>query len=293
MNDIKNDTAYAYRSYHSLQNYVRMTLRMHLGILRTLFATQLAIVCILFLITMTSPVSPWHLELTTFGSLLPVTFLVYLLHPFIVMNFRRRSRREFTERTRRGTSQVSEAELKKVLPTPWRIPLSEQLHLPVRYETQHVFCAGASGTGKTVFLSQAIAAVRSLPVKGIIHGGKDGELAARFFNPQTDLIFNPFDKRSISWNVFDCIRDDSDFDGQPASFLKMPPVSSSSPMPPGIFSPESCATARRTISGRMPLSGNAYSAQPMTSIKCSYPSIMRPPLTLSQPLHRRNPASQP
>lgn len=219
MNEPDHDNTYAYRSFHSLQNYLRMTVRMHIGILRVLFGVQLMIISILFLLFLTSLVAPWELSFGTLGRILPFTLSVYLLHPVLVVMFRRRSRREFRERTRRGTSLAGETELARQLPAPGRFPLSRRLMLPASYETQHVFCAGASGTGKTVFLSRAIATARPLKVKAIIHGGKDGELAARFFDPQRDQIFNPFDARSLSWNIFDCIRDDSDFDAVAASIV--------------------------------------------------------------------------
>lgn len=219
MNEPQNHGQYAYRSYHGLQNYLRMTVRMHQGILRTLFAFQLAIVSLLFVIALTSPLAPWELSLTTYIKLLPFTFLIYLLHPFIVLLFRRRSRREFQERTRRGSSLAIEAELSRQLPQPRRIPLSAKLMLPEQYETQHVFCGGATGTGKTVFMSQGIAAVKPLHLKGIVHGGKDGELAARFYDPQLDLIFNPFDQRSVVYSIFDVINEDQDFDAVAASIV--------------------------------------------------------------------------
>ena len=219
MNEPDHDNTYAYRSYNRLQNYLRMTIRMNMDILYRLFLTQIATVSILFLAALTSFAAPWELSFATFDRIWPFTLLIYLLHPVLIVMFRRRSRREFRERTRRGTTLAGETELARQLPAPGRFPLSRRLMLPESYETQHVFCAGASGTGKTVFLSRAIATARPIGVKAIIHGGKDGELAARFFNPRTDLIFNPFDERSLAWNIFDCIRDDSDFDAVAASIV--------------------------------------------------------------------------
>jgi type IV secretory pathway TraG/TraD family ATPase VirD4 len=223
MNELKNNNTYAYRSYHRLLNYLRMSLRMIFGVMRTLLAMQLGIISVLFVVTLASPVSPWHISISTYRTILPFTFLIYLFHPIIIWRFRRRSQREFQEQTRRGPTLCSEDELVKLLPSG-RIPLTKKILLNDQLALQHILITGCSGTGKTVMLSTGVQATKSLGLKGIVHDGKDGELTAKFYNSKTDLIFNPLDQRSIAINIFDFIREDGDFDNIAAAIVPVEAV---------------------------------------------------------------------
>lgn len=219
MNEPRHDGQYAYRSYHSLQNYLRMTFRMHQGIFRTLFAIQITLIAILFLFALSSPLGPWDFSLETYFHVLPFTLLIYLLHPLIVLRFRRRSLLHFGEQTRRGPTMALEEELARQLPEGGVIPLTDRISINEVLALQHVLITGSSGTGKTVLLSRAIQSTKARGIKGICHGGKDGEMVARFYEPAKDYIFNPLDQRSIAINIFDFLAEQSDFDSVAATFV--------------------------------------------------------------------------
>ncbi|MEY4504637.1 MAG: hypothetical protein RL154_933 [Pseudomonadota bacterium] len=82
------------------------------------------------------------------------------------------------------------------------------IHIPVKNEVTHFFIPGASGRGKTQALKPIIAKAKMRAgVKGIIHHIK-GDWTSEFYLPaKGDLIFNPMDKRSLKWTIFNDIDD--------------------------------------------------------------------------------------
>lgn len=81
--------------------------------------------------------------------------------------------------------------------------------IPTRLETLHLLLAGATGTGKTVALGQIIETILRRGDRLIIVD-PNGTFLSRFFLPG-DIVLNPFDRRSESWNIFNELRDAYDF----------------------------------------------------------------------------------
>ena len=68
-----------------------------------------------------------------------------------------------------------------------------------------VFC-GDPGCGKTVTLRDLLASIRSSGKKAIVFD-PNGELISYFYRPDTDIILNPLDARSVTWDIWsDCRR---------------------------------------------------------------------------------------
>ncbi len=191
-----------HKSFELTFNMVRKNIKMHLAILKGLCIAQVAIIILLF----------------RHGSIFKLSFAVYLLWPAIIFFFHKLSKRQFTERTRRGSVMIAEEELAEKLP-PGSLPLSETIILPYKSETTHVFIGGATGTGKSQAICGTITQLRARKAKCLFHGGKQGEIVARFYNPDTDFIFNPFDERSLYFDVFDVIDSEPDFDTVAASVI--------------------------------------------------------------------------
>ena len=81
-----------------------------------------------------------------------------------------------------------------------------QLEMPRKCETKHTSIFGRPGSGKTVLMSGLIAKLKSTEnFKGIIYCYK-GDYVGRFYNPETDLLFNPLDNRSMNWPIFNEIK---------------------------------------------------------------------------------------
>lgn len=72
--------------------------------------------------------------------------------------------------------------------------------IPNDYEQLGFFTFGSPGTGKTQTISQMIATLRDRKdFRGIIFD-RNGEMLERFYDPTRDIIFNPFDARSVGWS---------------------------------------------------------------------------------------------
>jgi type IV conjugative transfer system coupling protein TraD len=64
----------------------------------------------------------------------------------------------------------------------------------------HTIITGASGTGKTVLISDLIHQARKKQQKAIIYD-KMGVYVKNFYDPKTDILLNPFDARSHNWDL--------------------------------------------------------------------------------------------
>lgn len=77
--------------------------------------------------------------------------------------------------------------------------------VPSNAETSHFIIAGASGRGKTQLLKPIITAAQR-GYKALINDIK-GDWTQEYFRSDFDLIFNPMDKRSVKWTIFNDIDD--------------------------------------------------------------------------------------
>lgn len=80
-------------------------------------------------------------------------------------------------------------------------------------ETRHILVTGTTGCGKTNLFDIILPQIRKRADnldqsnKAIIIDIK-GKYVAKYYNPETDFIFNPFDRRSINWDIWsDCTQD--------------------------------------------------------------------------------------
>lgn len=72
---------------------------------------------------------------------------------------------------------------------------------PYRTESQHVFAAGSPGSGKTQAIHTLIESARERGVRAIIYDPELDYIRAHY-RPETDLILNPYDARSVQWSPF-------------------------------------------------------------------------------------------
>jgi type IV secretory pathway TraG/TraD family ATPase VirD4 len=143
------------------------------------------------------------------------SLLFYSLVPFIYFIFRKRTLNMFSKTHLRGSSLITEKELVDRIEATndeLRIKISHMHYLPIKYETRHTFISGTTGAGKTVLMTSVIRSLIKHKQRAVIYDAKDGEFVAKYYNPETDIIFNPFDDRSVSLNVFDYVHTQSDFD---------------------------------------------------------------------------------
>ncbi len=226
----------AYKSFEVFTTEMHMTGKMHLRILRGIFCLHLCLALVLLILAflnlstieveMLQQIVSQHvltfrafnlsaalvhsLQLPTFASLqtqLYLTLVVYLGWPGLVFLFHRRTRRRFKRKTVRGSTLISEAELRRRLNTTGpSLQLTDNLSVASAFETRQFLISGAPGTGKTTLISGVIADLKAKGAKALVYDAKAGEFVARFYNPETDLIYNPFDARSVHWNFFEMLQ---------------------------------------------------------------------------------------
>jgi hypothetical protein len=74
--------------------------------------------------------------------------------------------------------------------------------LAAQDETKHVKVIGTTGTGKSTAIREILSAALARGDSAII-ADPDGGYLARFYDPSRgDVIMNPFDERSVKWNLF-------------------------------------------------------------------------------------------
>jgi len=86
-----------------------------------------------------------------------------------------------------------------------------EIKMPVLEETRHVLVLGSSGTGKTVLLSDLLDELLRRGERIVVHDFK-GDFVQRFFNPDRDYLYNPFDERSIGWSIFEAMELETDLE---------------------------------------------------------------------------------
>ena len=79
-------------------------------------------------------------------------------------------------------------------------------------ETMHLLISGASGSGKTNLFHNILPQVEKNKHPAIVID-QTGEMIAKYYNPSRgDIIFNPFDERSMSWDFWDDCETEEDLE---------------------------------------------------------------------------------
>lgn len=76
-----------------------------------------------------------------------------------------------------------------------------EVPIPVAVETTHFLMAGAPGSGKSLAFRQLMDSARKRGHRALV-ADLGGEFLKTYFRPETDLILNPFDRRTERWSPF-------------------------------------------------------------------------------------------
>ncbi|MFT6220353.1 MAG: type IV conjugative transfer system coupling protein TraD [Rickettsiales bacterium] len=90
---------------------------------------------------------------------------------------------------------------------------------PKKSEFKHTIITGSPGTGKTQVMLDLLDQIRARGEKAIIYD-KMGVYVRKFYDPNKDIILNPFDNRSKYWDFFGEGTKKSDFDIMAASLIE-------------------------------------------------------------------------
>ena len=92
---------------------------------------------------------------------------------------------------------------------------------PMDAEQEHTLITGSPGAGKSVAMHRLIRSVRARGDRGVVYD-PELEYIAQHYDPETDLILNPFDERSPAWSPFHDATDHVEWDRLAHGLFKDP-----------------------------------------------------------------------
>ena len=107
----------------------------------------------------------------------------------------------------RGSFLSNPEHVKKIMKAQCRKEDSRHRHiqignipLPQKLENRGFFFFGDPGTGKSQSIKQVVSVFKTRSdIRGIVFD-RNGEMLREFYDPKKDLIYNPFDQRSVHWS---------------------------------------------------------------------------------------------
>src|SRR3990167_1370203 len=146
----------------------------------------------------------------------PITYLVNRL-------FHQRGRQLSEDKFIRGMQLVSPSVLETILK---KSNQASDFHFDKRYifkkdfEVQHMLLDGTTGSGKSVAIRKLLMWIRERGDKAIVYD-KGCTYVSKFFNEKTDFLMNPFDERSVYWDVWCDGIEDTDFENMSSALIPM------------------------------------------------------------------------
>lgn len=144
--------------------------------------------------------------------------LIYVGYIPIKIFFRRKAKEHTKDDYKRGAKILSPAELNKQTKKERRHFEFGEAKMPVSAEIKHTFVIGRTGAGKTLLTNNIVDGIRKRGNRAIIYDYK-GDYVSRFYNPETDLLFNPLDSRSVNWDIFSDMHTPMDIASMVASLI--------------------------------------------------------------------------
>ena len=158
--------------------------------------------------------------------LLPLTIFVILK---VKAHFEKKGIEELTDEFKRGASLILAEDLNEKIRQSGEktsIPIGPVM-MPVSAEVMHSFVIGGPGSGKTTFFNQLIETLHKRGEKRVIIYAFKGDSVEKFYDSETDILFNPIDSRSVRWTVSNEILAITDIDAIAASLI--PPAIQAEP----------------------------------------------------------------
>jgi type IV secretory pathway TraG/TraD family ATPase VirD4 len=130
---------------------------------------------------------------------------------FYLFYFSKQSKKLQSEKHVKGAMLLKSDKFIEKLEKKYKHPLSIQIGkfiFPRDKEANHTLIYGASGSGKSTLMNQILALILERKVehrlneKTIIYDIKGEYVAKHYDGSRGDIIFFPFDKRSVKWSIF-------------------------------------------------------------------------------------------
>jgi len=154
---------------------------------------------------------------------------VFLLWPLTLRRFKKRARAQSGRKYLRGSKLITaKAYNRKVKRQKIAVDLPfGEVRMPRAEEVKHTFVIGRPGSGKTQLLAPVLKRLKERGERAIVYDYK-GDYVSKFYDPAADLIFNPLDRRSAGWNLFNEVATPMDIEAVGASLIP-PPAARSDP----------------------------------------------------------------
>jgi type IV conjugative transfer system coupling protein TraD len=125
------------------------------------------------------------------------------------------------QKSLRGASFASSLEFKQTvksqrMASKWSLG---GVPLPKEAETQHILLCGSPGGGKSVCTNELLTQVRKANQKALVYDIK-GAFIPHYYRPGKDIILNPLDDRTPSWNLWQEAKEPVDFDSSAAAIVQ-------------------------------------------------------------------------
>ncbi len=166
-------------------------------------------------------VFPFLLQKYAFNSLIIAAFIIFLYLLYVLFQ-KRGFAQEHIIRGARFTKPPRIYRPAKLAFWRKQLPLAKRIVWPELDWSKHLLIVGNTGTGKTTAIAQIFKQIQAYNTNIIVHSFK-GDFLLKFYRPSRDLIFNPVDKRSIGWTIFNDIRSDTDIITFARSLVKETP----------------------------------------------------------------------
>lgn len=155
----------------------------------------------LMLIEQPKLILPYLVEQFGVLKLVAGGFILVFLLSFLAIN----SGNKHNQNVVRGAKVIPPRRLKAILKRQPRLRNQPQLKIagmpiPAKLENRGFFMFGSPGSGKTQAIAQMTAILRQRTDFRAIIFDRDGEMLEKFYDSRKDIIFNPFDARSIHWS---------------------------------------------------------------------------------------------
>jgi len=154
-----------------------------------------------------------HYYLNQMLTIFEYCALIYLAYPFLLMWSRNRSRKLSHKKYLSGANLISSKQFKKMVRKAHdqtNIPCGS-IKMPVASESKHTLIMGVADSARSTYFCQLIHHLKKNNQKMIVYD-PGGKYLSRFYNPSTDYIFNPIDKRTLGWSIINEIESDLDSD---------------------------------------------------------------------------------
>jgi type IV secretory pathway TraG/TraD family ATPase VirD4 len=124
-----------------------------------------------------------------------------------------RGRQQYRKKLDRGNQLVPVGELSKSIKKQNAASdlTLDGLPLISHKETSHILVTGTTGAGKTNLFHTLLPQIHRRGDRAVIVDFT-GDYVAKYYNPETDVILNPFDQRSPSWSIWNECQSEAQFD---------------------------------------------------------------------------------